>query len=385
MVDIEQDICPPRFPTGSSGFNGFSASSKPAAKQQAAAKTPAATAQPSAARPAAKPAAKPAAQSAAKPPGKTASAASKPSLARSTAKAPAAARISQPQHVTTVSDDEDEDDDDEEMPDLVSSDNSDDDKDSDATDAPPELLTSDEEDDCEHWKQRKKDLMASYRIAAELGSPLEPTAPESSNHRLLPRGKQQAPSDSKAKRKQAPSAADTEGKAAPSAASAEPMFRPVSRGFLAQHTSSLAARAAQAGSTSNALEDTINNDQKEASPGTPFLFNRAVARGSKEPAAAPSSKAGSASKPDSNVPISQQPTYPFPQASPGLMPLFVPCAVAYVSCVAQLGNIHAAVSVQPAEDLHKLSGLLVDGWEFVHSTLSTCTATCQSFELTCNA
>ena len=327
-MDIEQDDCPLRFPADSFGSNGFSASSKTAAEQQAAAKLPAPRAQRSAVRPAAKPAAKssakPAAKSSAKPLGKAAARASKPSLARSTAKLPAAARASQPQHVTTVSDD-DEDDDDEEMPDLVSSDDSgeDDDNDSNATDAPPGLLTSDEEDDFGDGdtKQHEKASPAFFdHVATELDSSKDSTAPQSSGHRLPAKGIQQAGS--------------TKGKAALSVEPAEPMFRPVSRGFLAQQTSSQVAKFAQAGSASHAAEDTNINGLKEASSGTPFLFGRAVAGGSKEPAAAPSGKAGTGSKADRSVPISEQPTYPFPQASLIVMPVSAMChTIPFMSCI----------------------------------------------------
>ena len=323
VVDIDKDICPPRYPAGSSGLKNWSPASAPApppksdAKQQAAPTSSATSAQSSTAKPSAKPAAKPAATSPAKAAGKAASTASKPSLTRSSAKSPAAAKGSRPQHVTTVSDDDDDDD---EMPVLVSSDGSSDDEDDnnedpdDDDEGVPCLLTSDEEDDEEDQHSMNAfsstfDFLAAKR-AHELNIAGHP-----------PNGINQVPSDSKAKGKQMPSAASTESKAAPSAAVADSMFKSVSRGFLAQQANNLAAKDAQAGSTSSATENAIKQGLKEASPGTPFSFNRAVSGGSKAPAAAFNSKAGAASKAEGSGPASQQPSYPFPQASLGLMPV----------------------------------------------------------------
>lgn len=367
-------------------FGSFASSpgpSKNAAKQHAAAKSPA---RPSAAKPAAT---KPVAhkQSPAKPAGKAASTASKPSLARAPAKSPAVAKVSQPQHVTTVSDDEDDDGDDEDMPGLVSDNNVSDEEDdytSDESEAPPSLIS---EDDSEDDTQQESFAASKHRPAAAFGKPMESTARDSGSARVPTKGNKQAPADSKVEGKQAPPAASTEGKAATSAAAAEPMFRPVSRGFLAQQTGSVEAKPGQADSTSDAVEDAIRLGLKEAASGTPFSFDKAVGGGSKASSAASSSKAGTGSKADDSVPASQQPVYPFPQASLGLTPFPVLCSLNHsyhkkptvIVGIPALGR-HLAVEVAVSV-LHKLGYLHAAWLESVHSTLNTCIVASKYFQL----
>lgn len=296
-MDIDRDIGfgPARFPISS--FGNTSASSRaapptPAAKQPAA---PNLSAQSSAGRSSKKSARKPAA------------AASKPSLVRSAGKAPA--RVSPPQHVTTISDDED---DDEPIPGLVSSeDNSEGGTDSDSGEG---FDLDDDDEEVPYLLTSSDDEAHSSAAEANAKPARHGTRAHFNGLRHPPNGalpKQPTPSP-------APSRSTAKGKAAPSAAFAEPVSRPAEKGAQAQQ----ATGSAQGGSTSHSIPGVNDRGPKtghKETGGTPFSFGRAVG-GGKAQAADANSTAGAGSKAGSSLPASQHPAYPFPQACFSPMP-----------------------------------------------------------------
>ena len=307
---------------------------------------------------------------------KPAATASQPSLAKS----PSAVKAPQPQQVTTISDGED--DDDESIPGLVSSAsetgasdveyNSDLDTDGDGDDdSPPGLLSdedvpgllsddgaSDESDISEEDEQGHAEMQRwTTEVDARISTLMDPLTGAGLDQPLKPA---KVPSGAPSEGKQVPSAEGSEGKHSPAAASAEPLFRPVSRGFLAQQSSILAAKDAQASSNGNATAAgtskpsaaSSNSKDRQKEQGAGSGFNRGFLGGSK-PAAAP--PAATINKPPAAgnagaTPADQKRTSPSPQVCS--------CSPANASCFM---SVHASCT-HPLYALRALSYVRTQLW-----------------------
>ena len=217
------DFPPPRFPSAKPFESSTNA--RPAAPKQPAAKPP--VAKPPAAKPPAKP-----------PVGKR------------------VAKPLQPQPVVTISDDDSEG-----MPSLVTSDE------------------SDNDDSCDRHSRRSPPPQPSKAPEARVTSKQAAKGKQVPSE-IVSKGKQ-VPSEVVSKGKPAPSAAAAVGKQGSAAAPGTPIFKSVSRGYLAQQSSKLAlhADATAAAASGSTGPSGSGSDRKEASSG--FSFDRAVSGGSK--------------------------------------------------------------------------------------------------------
>ena len=199
-----------------------------------------------------------------------AAAAAKPPVAKAVAKA------AQVQVVDTVSDDDSE-----EMLD-------------DSEDDMPGLVTSDEsEQEQEHERPAKRTLSASK--TATDSKPVSPVT--KAKGKQVPSNASavgvSAPPTSAAVGKSKPTATGTAGKSVPAVsaaagkqsppvADAQSIFKPVSRGYLAEQSAKWAAAKAQS-TASDPPKGAGTSKQKEAASGTGFSFDRAVSGSSRGP------------------------------------------------------------------------------------------------------
>ena len=175
----------------------------------------------------------------------------KPPVAKASTAKPAAAKATQPHSVDTISDDDND------MPSLVTTDESEHDDDRPVMRSAPPAVSSHARESKPSLERSQKGKQAPSAAAAESTS---------------------EPSAAAAKGKQVPVTAVAEGKQMPTIASHEPIFKSVSRGYLAQQSNSMAANT-------NISND--NTVRKEAIPGTGFSFDRASAGGGRAAAKEP--------------------------------------------------------------------------------------------------
>ena len=178
-------------------------------------------------------------------------AAGKGASGKAAGKKPVAKAPPQPQAVDTVSNDDSE----EELPTLISSDESD------ASDLPPVST------------RRDAPAAAAATQAGAGGAGKARPGPSAQPAEGKP-----APSGVPAMGKQAPGTASASGKPSAPVAKAEPIFKSVSRGYLAQQSALQAASSSSGSSIS---------ESKEVPSGTGFNFDRAVGGASKAPAKEP--------------------------------------------------------------------------------------------------
>lgn len=207
---------------------------------------------------------------AAKPTAAKGSAASKASAAKASVSKPAP----KVQLVDTVSDDDSDEDD------------------------MPSLVTSDESDQEQSQERPAKRTPPASRYPSE--GKVSPTAAAkgkqvplnaSANGKAAPSASavngKPVPS-AVAKGKPAPSAVPTEGKQSSVSTHGEPMFKPVSRGYLAEQSARWAASQGQPTSAERKAYGSAlpkgassSNEQKQTASGTDFSFDRAISGGSK--------------------------------------------------------------------------------------------------------
>lgn len=209
-------------------------------------------------------------QPAAKPAAAKASAASRASAAKAYVSKPA----SKVQVVDTVSDDDSDEDD---MPSLVTSDESDQEQ----SQERPAKRTPPASRDPSEGKVSPAGAAKGKQVPLDVSAKGK-AVPSAS----VVKGKPVPSAVSKGK--PAPSAVPTEGKQSSVIAHGEPMFKPVSRGYLAEQSAIWAAYQGQPNSAERKTNGSAlpkgassSSEQKQTASGTDFSFDRAISGGSK--------------------------------------------------------------------------------------------------------